>query len=159
MEKQTDVLGQQEMYAFTPHPGLLEIQNDKSAGILKKTLSSVTKSYQAKHGKTVRKYLPPLPEFTEEPPPITEDDINKGMITLLNKGIIPKDVDLTPAFEKGAAPVTFKSIKFYEKSEKNVRRDVQIGGSDQNGFKYDLQPIQQRSIRAYVSPYSQNAQE
>jgi len=27
------------------------------------------------------------------------------MISLLNRGIIPKDVDLTPAFEKGAPPV------------------------------------------------------
>jgi len=27
------------------------------------------------------------------------------MMNLLNKGIIPKDVDLTPAFEKGAPPV------------------------------------------------------
>jgi len=45
MEKQSDVLGPQEMYAYTPHPGLLEIPNDKSGGILKKTLSSVTKSY------------------------------------------------------------------------------------------------------------------
>ena len=40
-----------------------------------------------------------------DPPPITEDDINRGMINLLNKGVIPKDVDLTPAFEKGAPPV------------------------------------------------------
>ena len=46
---------------------------------------------------------------------LSEDDIDKGMITLLNKGIIPKDVDLTPAFEKGAAPVTVKSMKFHEK--------------------------------------------
>ena len=34
-------------------------------------------------------------ETGEDAPPITEDDIDKGMITLLNKGIIPKDVDLT----------------------------------------------------------------
>jgi hypothetical protein len=54
-------------------------------------------------------------ELGEDPPPITEDDIDKGMITLLNKGIIPKDVDLTPAFEKGAAPVTVKIMKFHEK--------------------------------------------
>jgi len=27
------------------------------------------------------------------------------MFNLLNRGIIPKDVDLTPAFEKKAAPV------------------------------------------------------
>lgn len=60
----------------------------------------------------------------EDPPPITEDDINKGMISLLNKGIIPKDVDLTPAFEKGAPPVTCKGVRFYEKNEKHVRRDV-----------------------------------
>lgn len=52
-----------------------------------------------------------------DPPPITEDDINKGMINLLNKGIIPKDVDLTPAFEKGAPPVQCKGIRFYEKKE------------------------------------------
>ena len=51
------------------------------------------------------------------PPPISEDDINKGMMSLLNKGIIPKDVDLTPAFEKGAPPVQFKSMKFHDKSE------------------------------------------
>lgn len=52
-----------------------------------------------------------------EPPPISEDDINKGMISLLNKGIIPRDVDLTPAFEKGAPPVTCKGIRFYDKRE------------------------------------------
>lgn len=49
----------------------------------------------------------------EEAPPITEDDIDQGMITLLNKGIIPRDVDLTPAFEKGSAPVTVKSIRIH----------------------------------------------
>lgn len=52
-----------------------------------------------------------------DPPPISEDDINKGMISLLNKGIIPKDVDLTPAFEKGAPPVMCKGVRFYDKRE------------------------------------------
>ena len=63
-------------------------------------------------------------EFGEDPPPITEDDIDKGMITLLNKGIIPKVVDLTPAFEKGSDPVTVKGMRLNEKSEKHVRREV-----------------------------------
>ena len=100
---------------------MLEIPNDKSAGILKRTLTSVTKSYAAKHTKTIgkNKKLAPIAEGLEDPPPITEDDIDKGMITLLNKGIIPKDVDLTPAFEKGSAPVTVKTMKFHEKSEKH----------------------------------------
>jgi len=39
-----------------------------------------------------------------EPPPITEDDIQDGMLNLINRGIIPKDVDLSPAFERGTAP-------------------------------------------------------
>lgn len=59
-----------------------------------------------------------------DPPPISEDDINKGMINLLNKGIIPRDVDLTPAFEKGAPPVMCKGVRFYEKREQNVKREV-----------------------------------
>jgi hypothetical protein len=66
-------------------------------------------------------------EANNEPPPITEDDINKGMINLLNKGIIPRDVDLTPAFEKGAAPVLCRGIKFYDKREQNVKREILTG--------------------------------
>ena len=58
-------------------------------------------------------------EASNDPPPITED--------LLNKGIIPRDVDLTPAFEKGAAPVLCRGIKFYDKREQNVKREVQTG--------------------------------
>ena len=60
------------------------------------------------------------------------------MISLLNKGIVPKDVDLTPAFEKGAPPVTCKGIKFYDKREKNVRREVLTGGTVANTVKFDL---------------------
>jgi hypothetical protein len=33
-----------------------------------------------------------------DPPPITEDDIADGMFSLLNRGIIPRAVDLSPAF-------------------------------------------------------------
>jgi hypothetical protein len=46
------------------------------------------------------------------------------MINLLNKGIIPRDVDLTPAFEKGAPPVMCKGVRFYEKREQNVKREI-----------------------------------
>jgi hypothetical protein len=123
--KQTDVLGTAELYSETPHPSKLEVPNDKSAGILKRTLTSVQKSYGPKHTKQVpsKRRLPMIQE-NDDPPPITEDDIDKGMITLLNKGIIPKDVDLTPAFEKGAAPVTVKSIKFHDKQDKHLKREV-----------------------------------
>ncbi len=45
------------------------------------------------------------------PPPITEGDLNTGLFTLINKGIIPKDVDLTPAFERGLPPLTKVQMK------------------------------------------------
>ena len=79
--------------------------------------------------------------MNDEPPPITEDDINKGMSTLLNLGIIPKDVDLTPAFEKGSAPVTIKGMRFFEKADRHVKRDIQMDTAPSSQIKYDLQPI------------------
>lgn len=71
-------------------------------------------------------------------PPISEDAINEGMMALVNKGMIPKDVDLTPAFEKGAPPVTCKSIKFYDKREQYVKREVATGGDGASSIKFDL---------------------
>lgn len=73
-----------------------------------------------------------------DPPPINEEDINKGMINLLNKGIIARDIDLTPAFEKGAPPVMCKGVRFYEKREQNVKREIQTGPTQQNQLKFDL---------------------
>jgi hypothetical protein len=69
----------------------------------KKSLNSIIKQRNQRDFK-LKKYIDNQDEMAN-PPPISEDDINKGMITLLNRGIIPKDVDLTPAFEKGAPPV------------------------------------------------------
>jgi hypothetical protein len=57
-----------------------------------------------------------------EPPPITGEDISEGMISLLNRGIIPRDVDLTPAFERGAPPFTLRKVKLYNKREKLLRK-------------------------------------
>ena len=77
-------------------------------------------------------------EDLNNPPPISEDQINKGMMTLLERGIIPKDVDLTPAFEKGAPPVAVKSMKFHEKAEKNLRLDVHTEKFNKNTLKFDM---------------------
>ena len=67
----------------------------------------------------------------EDPPPINEDDINKGMLSLLNKGFIPKDVDLTPAFNKGAPPVNIRGARFYDKKEATIKREIQTGTANQ----------------------------
>ena len=96
----------------------------QGANILQKPLTKATKSYAAKRGARSR----PLPAYRNtammsdmaylnDPPPISEDAINEGMLGLVTKGLVPKDVDLTPAFEKGAPPVTCKGIKFYDKRE------------------------------------------
>jgi len=96
----------------------------KGAGILQKPLVKATKSYGPKRG-TKSRPLPPFRNtamvsdmaYLNDPPPISEDAINGGMMNLVNKGSVPKDVDLTPAFEKGAPPVTCKGVKFYDKRE------------------------------------------
>jgi len=36
-----------------------------------------------------------------DPPPIDAADINDGMFNLINRGIIPRDVDVSPAFDRG----------------------------------------------------------
>ena len=76
--------------------------------------------------------------YMYDPPPISEDAINEGMMSLVNKGLIPKDVDLTPAFEKGAPPVTCKGVKFYDKREMNVKREIMTGGTLAHSVKFDL---------------------
>lgn len=56
-----------------------------------------------------------------EPPPITEEDISDGMMSLLNRGIIPRDVDLTPAFERGLAPFSFKQCTMNNPDDKQKK--------------------------------------
>ncbi|CAG9318397.1 unnamed protein product [Blepharisma stoltei] len=51
--------------------------------------------------------------YDEDVPCITENDITKGMFNLINRGVIPKDVDLTPAFTRGAAPFVSKTMTVY----------------------------------------------
>ena len=36
---------------------------------------------------------------------ITENEITHGLYNLINKGIVPRDVDVMPAFERGVPPL------------------------------------------------------
>lgn len=51
-------------------------------------------------------------------PKITEDDLCDGMFSLITRGIIPRGVDVTPAFERGKPPFEFASIKIQAKIDK-----------------------------------------
>mmetsp|Transcript_7307 Transcript_7307/g.6493 ORF Transcript_7307/g.6493 Transcript_7307/m.6493 type:complete len:90 (+) Transcript_7307:618-887(+) len=76
------------------------------------------------------------------------------MISLLNRGIIPRDVDLTPAFEKGAPPVMCKGVRFYDKREQNIKREIQTGPTQTNQLKFDLQPLPQISSKKFIADQS-----
>jgi|TARA_B110001469_G_scaffold116013_1_gene120942 hypothetical protein len=129
----------------------------KGAGILRPTASNSNKNgpYKAKKSlggvmkarqmRDVRhkKFLEEQ-EDLQNPPPISEEDINKGMISLLNRGIIPKDVDLTPAFEKGAPPVQFRGMKFHDKAEMHAKNEVHTEKFNRNSIRFDLQPPTRR---------------
>lgn len=54
-------------------------------------------------------------------PKITEDDLRDGMMSLLNRGIIPKGVDVTPAFERGDKPFGSTTAKIHTKSDRNIK--------------------------------------
>ena len=56
----------------------------------------------------------------KDPPPITESDIAKGMINLANTGFIPRDVDMSAAFERGIPPLAFKQAEIHEFEEKKI---------------------------------------
>ena len=143
MGMQTDILGMDQLYGAAIDKSKLMVP--KGANILQKPLIKATKSYAPKRG-TKQRPLPPFRNtamvsdvsYMYDPPPISEDAISEGMMSLVNKGLIPKDVDLTPAFEKGAPPVTCKGVKFYDKREQYVKREVATGGEGAGSIKFDL---------------------
>ena len=118
-KKQSMFALQPEQDSFGDIQGPSNALKAKGAGILRPTASNQNKAgapYKAKKslGSVMRmgrmrdaknKQLLEDQDDMQNPPPISEEDINKGMMSLLTRGIIPKDVDLTPAFEKGAPPV------------------------------------------------------
>lgn len=44
---------------------------------------------------------------------ITENDIKQGIFDMVNKGMIPKDVDLTPAFCRGVPVLVNKPLESF----------------------------------------------
>lgn len=49
-----------------------------------------------------------------EPQRITAKEVESGILSLIHRGLIPKDVDLTPAFERGLPPLQMKLAKFHD---------------------------------------------
>lgn len=72
-------------------------------------------------------------------PAISEEDLKQGMLNLINRGIIPKDVDLTPAFERGKPLLLAKKSQIAPFSEKlKVRNDVYTGPTLPMNIRFDV---------------------
>ena len=69
-----------------------------------------------------------------EPPPITEVDVNSGILSLIHRGLIPKDVDVTPAFERGLPPLQMKVAQFHDWRDMAPPPPSIVMGSTSMGF-------------------------
>ena len=64
------------------------------------------------------------------------------MFNLVNKGVIPRDVDLTPAFERGAPSLLLKPAKIHLMNPAaEAKREIAICDNHKNTLKFDLQPL------------------
>lgn len=85
--------------------------------------------------------------FIPDPPPISDEDINRGMFNLINKGVIPKDVDITPAFERGAPPLSLQPARIHYGDPRDyMKREVATGPNYHKALKFDLQPEEDTTL-------------
>ena len=73
-----------------------------------------------------------------DPPPITDYDLSQGMLNLVNRGMIPKDVDLTPAFSRGVPSLVNRPAQMYDKSQQYIKQDIQAGPTFVTSCKMDM---------------------
>ena len=77
--------------------------------------------------------------YAADPAPISDIDINKGMFNLVNWGKIPKDVDLTPAFERGAPSLLLKPAKIHLiNPATETKWEIAMCEHFKNTLKFDL---------------------
>lgn len=62
------------------------------------------------------------------------------MINLVNRGMIPKDVDLTPAFARGVPALANKIAQLHDKSQQYVKQELP-GNTFVTGLKQDIVPV------------------
>ncbi len=79
------------------------------------------------------------------PPEIAEEDIQKGMLNLINRGFIPPNVDLSAAFSRGPPPVTQAPVQLHDWTEQFAKTEpfTSAFGFNAATLRLDVQnPIQ-----------------
>lgn len=56
-----------------------------------------------------------------DPVAITESEIYSGLYNLINKGVVPRDVDIMPAFLRGVPPLQNKPARMHEFRQKLLK--------------------------------------
>mmetsp|Transcript_30 Transcript_30/g.78 ORF Transcript_30/g.78 Transcript_30/m.78 type:complete len:1089 (+) Transcript_30:71-3337(+) len=73
------------------------------------------------------------------PPPITGKDVERGIYDLVNRGLIPGHVDLTPAFIQAPAPVLCGQVSLHPWEDQYVRQEpMACGAFPMSNIKMDL---------------------
>lgn len=86
-----------------------KLKNRRSLGTKKYSKPKIIKNYRPK---VLPKQYRDDPQA--DPPPITEQDVSDGIMSLIQRGLIPKDVDLSPAFERGIPPLKMKTAEIHD---------------------------------------------
>ena len=74
------------------------------------------------------------------PPRLSHKDVQRGMAELVNRGLVPKYVDLTPAFVKTPAPVLCGQVSMHPWDEQFIRHEPYTNalGFNLSGIKMDM---------------------
>eukprot|EP01029_Cantina_marsupialis_P010545 TRINITY_DN23_c8_g1_i1.p1 TRINITY_DN23_c8_g1~~TRINITY_DN23_c8_g1_i1.p1 ORF type:complete len:1057 (+),score=252.90 TRINITY_DN23_c8_g1_i1:125-3295(+) len=68
----------------------------------------------------------PLPRMNRlmpnaPPPPVTQDDVKKGVFDMVNRRLIPPSADLTPAFTAGMPALSQSRVRFHDQRELQIK--------------------------------------
>lgn len=61
-----------------------------------------------------------------DPPHLTEEDMQTGLLSLSDRGFIPHSADLTPAMERGMPVIMHRPAPMYDQALKHERREIAL---------------------------------
>eukprot|EP00899_Mesostigma_viride_P008752 jgi/Mesvir1/17879/Mv12955-RA.1 len=114
-----------ERYGLAPPPSRANEPNARAVG--RKVTGQVMKKKISKPGLIAPK------EFRENPhdyapPPISTEDVRRGMLDLINRGVIPKAMGRDSMLEQFLLPLTAEAASITTKAEAHAQRPVQPPG-------------------------------